>query len=68
VPTACLGSLARADYFSFPVLTARASMLVAMPRRFLALMPLAIFENRGRTAAGQVGPILEGSCVGARWY
>ena len=38
-----------------------------MPRRLLALMPLAIVEDLARTAAGRIGPILEGSCAGARW-
>src|SRR5260370_11878395 len=32
------------------------------------MMPLAIVENLSHTAAGRIGPILEGSCAGARWH
>ena len=67
MPTACYVGLASRRLLRLPVLAARASMVVIMPRCFPALMPLAISENPERTAAGQIGPILEGSCVGARW-
>jgi hypothetical protein len=59
--------LPRADYFSV-LLAARASVFLTMPRRFLALMPLAVIENPERSAAGQIRPILEGSSARARWH
>jgi hypothetical protein len=68
VPTACYVGLASRRLLLLPVLAARASMFVIMARCFLALMPLAVSENPERTATGQIGPILEGSCAGARWH
>jgi hypothetical protein len=50
VPTACRWRFASRRLLLLPILAARASMLVIMARRFLALMPLAVIENPERTA------------------
>jgi len=50
-----------------PLSPAHARVLVTVPRRVLALMPLAIIEDLARTTAGRIGPILEGPRAGARW-
>ena len=68
MPTACYVGLASRRLLLLPVLAAQASMFVIMARCFLALMPLAVSENPERTATGQIGPILEGSCIRARWH
>ena len=68
MPTAYYVGLASRRLLLLPVLAARASMLVIMARCFLALMPLAVIEDPERSAAGQISPILEGSCIRARWH
>src|ERR1700687_1729898 len=68
VPTACCGGVASRLLLFVPIPAARASVLVTMPRTLVALMPLAIVEHLAHTAAGRIGPVLEGSCAGARGH